>query len=363
MAKARTLKFDTRKAGSAKKIKADLKKQGGDFGRMLWIKADDSKIVRILAEPKDWEDYGYVVVEETDDGKKIGFRGKLPAYGESKPGAKDSYADEVPEARELNVRRQFVIPVAVIDSETGKVQEQNGIMFWAPGKKIMNDVLNHFDRRKTVTDRDLEIVREGSGREGTTYTVLWDDPKKRTKLLNEAEIPDFSEELVRMVGDFMKLYSDDEDADEDEAPAKSKGKAEPSNAKRKAAMEEPEEDDEPEDEPDEEPEPDEDDESDDESDEDEGDEDDEDESEATEPDEDVDDVKGVFTVSNIDVRAGTVDLADGDGVAYTVVYLDSEDENQDVSKLQDGKRYTMRIKKDEDDDWVAVGKITAKRGK
>jgi hypothetical protein len=398
------MKFKAGKAKSTKKIKENSKK-GANYGNMLWVAADTSKTVRMLVEPKDWEEYQFVVVEKTDDGKNLGFKGKLPLF--------DGVEDTVPEAGRMNGRVAYAIPVVVI--EDGKPQDR--VMYWEPGKKMLNELLTIFEKRKTLTDRDVEIIREGSGRD-TTYTLYWDDPKKRSKVLAMlSDAPDFADELVTMVNDFMGLYDADGDGedDEDERPSK-KSKSKKSKAAKKRQMEDDEDDDE-DDDDDTSEEDDDDDESDDDDDDADGDDDEDDEDGDDEDDEidldamDFDELKalakklgvevkkgtktsgykkalaahleaqgedddeadddddedegddlgskvtGTFTVTDIDADAFTVDLEDAEGNTLETVYLDRS--RDDIDEIAEGSKYTATVEKDEDDDWTLVTPLKA----
>lgn len=420
MAKKQKLKFDKREAKSAKKIRENSAK-GSGFGNMLWIKADDSKLVRILAEPNKWLEYNYVGLELNDNGDKMPYR-KLPTF--------DGYAEAFPGTAALRVRTSYAIPVVEID-ESGKLGDR--VMFYEPGQKVLNSLLNRFDRRKTLTDCDLEIIREGSGMT-TTYDLNWEDKKKRPaaeKLLSK--IPDLDEDLLRMVTEAEQEFFKTDEDDEDEAPKK-KGKK--SKAAKKRQMRDEEEDDEDEDsddeEEDEEPEDDDEDESEDDDESDDEDDDDEEEEDDDEEDDDEDDdslpsasdiedldfkglkalaekhgvkvkagsksagfrkallawleeqdesddddddgdegdgdddgedrVDSTFIMSNIDEDAFTVDLEDADGNEYETVYLDRG--RDDVTSYKEGAKYKFVIELDEQEDWVAVTQpeAVAKKG-
>lgn len=330
---ATKMKFKAGKAKNTKKVKENLKK-GANYGRMMWVAADTSKVVRMLVEPKDWEEYSFYVVEKTDDGKNLGFRGKVPEY--------DGIEDAVPETGRLNPRIGYVIPVVVI--EDGKPQDR--VMFWEPGKKMLNELLTIFEKRKTLTDRDVEIIREGSGRD-TTYTLYWDDPKKATltKALKIAEKDgaEFTEELVSMVKDFEALYAADGDGEEEEDEPKAKKAKGKSAAAKKRAMVDDEEDEDDEDEESEE-EAEEADDDDDEAEEAE----DDDEEEAEEGE---DALTGSFEVTGIDADAFTIDMVHVEtGQVLETVYLDRT--RDDIEALEEGGVYSTTVSKDDEDDWT-----------
>ena len=407
MAKTK-MKFSKGSAKSAKNIKQNMSK-GGGFGNMLWIKADSSKTVRIIAEPKDWIEYGYVGLENNADGDKMQFR-KLPTYA--------GYEDDFAGSGALRVRTAYAIPVIEID-EDGKPGDR--VMFYEPGQKLLDSLLNRFERRKSLTDCDVEIIREGSGKT-TSYDLYWSDPKKRAKLIEKAEIPDIDEDLVRMVKEASAEFNKDGGEDEDDEPKSKKSKAKKSKASKKRAMVDEDEDDEEEaDEPDEdeEEEADEDEDSEEESDDEEGDDEDDEEGdeeeselptedevkamefkelkafatenevevkngskskgyrdailawleEQSEGDEDGDEdeegdedegddeageerVEDTFTMTNIDTTAFTVDLEDSEGNEYETVYLDRERDK--VGSYKNKAKYKLVIELDDQEDWVAV---------
>lgn len=231
------MKFQKGSAKSVKNIK-QKKDKGGGFGNMLWIKKDSSKTVRIIAEPKGWIEYNYVGLENNADGDKMNYR-KLPCY--------EGYGDDFPGADALRVRTMFAVPVVEID-EDGKPGDR--VMFYEPGAKVLDSLLNRFERRKTLTDCDVEIIREGSGKNGTTYDLYWEDPKKRAKLIEQMseKVPDIDEDFVRMVQEASQEFNKDapeggSEEDEDDEPKKGK-KAKKSKAAKKRAMRDEEEDDE-----------------------------------------------------------------------------------------------------------------------
>lgn len=292
------MKFHVQKAGGAKQIK-QKSKRNTSFGNMVWIPKDGSRTMRIAVEPSDWPEYQFVMVEETDAGQKLSFRGKLPCF--------EGYDTDVPEAGRVNPRSAFVIPVVVI--EDGKPDES--LKFYEPPKKILTDLIAHFERRQTLTDRDFEIAREGTGRD-TVYTLFADDPKKRAAVDKigaaylENDDPSFADELVRMVNEFMALYNGGDEDAEEEAP-----KAKP--AKTKVMQDESDED----------------------------------------ADDDAVDgeVGGEFVVYNIDTDAFTVDLEAADETVYETVYLDRN--RDDIEALVEDGKYSMTIFMDEDGDWIA----------
>lgn len=376
---AKKLKFQKTKAGGADKIREDISRSSG-FGNMMWIKNGDSKSVRILAEPKDWEKYSFLRYEE------LKAKGKLPVYS----GWKDDFPDVA--AEDPRVRQAHVIPVGVINEESGKADR---FMFWEPSNKVLKDLLAHFDRRKTVLDRDWDIVREGEKLD-TTYTLIPDDPSKRPEVSKLKEL-DFDDELVRMVEEFTAAYasfSGEEPEEEDEKPSKSKSK----KGKPSKRMEEPEDEEEEEEEPEEE-EADGDDES---SEEEEGEEEApdfdemdidelkaaakelgvkvpkgsksptyrkllkaaveaEEEEEPEEEEEEAEDeggaesITGTFVVTDIDARAFTASTSDGE--EDREVYFDRQ--QHDLDEIEEGGSYTFTIEQDEDLDWIVMSEVTA----
>ena len=380
---AKKLKFQKTKAGGADKIRDDISRSSG-FGNMLWIKGGDSKSIRILAEPKDWEKYSFLRYEE------LKVKGKLPIYS----GWKDDFPEVA--AEDPRIRQAHVVPVAVINEESGKAER---FMFWEPAHKPLKDLLAHFDRRKTVMDRDWDVVREGTTMNDTSYTIIPDDPSKRSEVSKLTEL-DFDDELVRMVEEFTAAYAsysgEEPDEEEDEKPSK---KSKSKKGKPSKRMEEPEDDDEPSEE--EEEEADGDDGSDEEGEgEDAPDFDEMDidelkaaakelgvkvpkgsksptyrkllkaavEAEEEEPEEEeeaedeggAESITATFVVTDIDARAFTASTTDGE--EDREVYFDRQ--QHDLDEIEEGGSYTFTIEQDEDLDWIVMSEVVeAKKSK
>jgi hypothetical protein len=377
---AKTLKFEKSKAGSADAIREETSR-GTGFGNMLWIKDGDSKTIRILAEPKDWEKYRFVRYEE------LKAKGKLPTYA--------GWESDYPEVAESvgNPRTAHVIPVATVDDK-GKLDR---FYFWEPSNKILKDLLAHYDRRKTVMDRDWDIVREGKNLD-TTYTLIPDDPSDHSKKeYGSIEELDFDDELVRMVEEFAaahaKFTGEEPEEDEDERPAKKK----PS---KKGRVVEDDDDPEEEEEPEEEPEEEGDDDGEidlDELDFDElkalakklkvkvkagsksagyrkalaahfeaeAEENEEEEEEESDGDDGSsaggeDGLSGQFVITDIDLRAFTATLVDKEGEAREV-YFDRQ--KHDLDELEDDQKIEVTIEVDPDEDWIVTSDIELVKAK
>lgn len=311
--------FKTTKAKSAEAIK-ESSSRGGMQGRALWVPKDGEVTFRIIAEPKDWYQYSYIVVEDTDDGRELGFRGKMPIF--------EGMEEMVPESSNYRERVSYQIPVIAIDSETDEPKFDGKVLLYEPVKKVLNDLLEHHKRKRTLTDRDYTVVREGTGR-NTTYTTLPEDKTDRkvksifSTWQDEAEDV-LASELERNLRMFFKAYDPDavEEAAE-EQPAKKATK------KRKRTLEVEE------------------------SVEDTDDEDEDDVEDADDEDVEGDESESTFVVSDIDTKTWTADFTDTEsGKVFESVYLDRN--RDEVEELIEGGSYEFVITIDEDGDNVAA---------
>lgn len=136
--------------GSKEAVKrAAAKGRGGDFAQIL--KADgDSWKVRFLIEPENWLEY----FEHFFDGKYI------------------VCDDETCPACDDGVRRsqRFIIPVLMV--------EENKVACIKLAKTAYQALERKYQRYGTMTDRDYEITRHGTGQNDTEYEVEPGDKMK-----------------------------------------------------------------------------------------------------------------------------------------------------------------------------------------
>ena len=178
--------------GSMKAMKKSLK--GGAQSNVRNIPKEDSLTVRFLTNPEDW--HGYYEHWMKD--------GPRPCTDDDCEGCE---SDDEKERKRLF---RYMAPAYVVDDQ--KVQALK-----LP-KTLVEQLVNFYQKYKTLLDRDYELSRTGSGQNDTRYMAVPEAPTKIKMARFEDKIPDLDEVLQQMLGD------DDDDDDDDEKPAK-KGKS------------------------------------------------------------------------------------------------------------------------------------------
>lgn len=182
----------TAKAGSIKALRASLERKGGGNDAFLQrVPADDSITVRFLTEPPEWQSY----FEHYDQVMKY-----YPCSDDNCPGCVEGgRPTQRYLANALDVQGDRVIPLVI-------------------PKTLVTKLLHSYDRYDTLTDRDYELIRIGSGLD-TDYDRQAEMPQRRpTKqhtLLDLAEV--LENQLKRATGD---TGSDDAPVVEEKAPAR-----------------------------------------------------------------------------------------------------------------------------------------------
>jgi hypothetical protein len=170
--------------GSINKLKAAVNRGAG--GGLLHRVKEGELRVRFLTEPNEWFNY----FEHYDPVNKF-----YPCSDDC-PGCD---AGDNPSQRFL---------ANVVDIESNKV-----IAVVLP-KTLVEAILKRYQRRGTLIDRDYTLMREGTGREDTTYDVEAEEPTRmvlsRYKPLN----------LKALLEQQLSAGDEDDGDDEDEAPAR-----------------------------------------------------------------------------------------------------------------------------------------------
>jgi hypothetical protein len=206
----------SQKTGSIKQLKKQLKK-GGNSGIIIhYIPKNDSKIGRFLVEPEDFRSY----YEHFDNNLRRSF----PCTREDAcPGC----------VAGLDRPQLYLAPF--VDNETDQVIPLQ------IKKSVMNALTIKYEKYGTLLDRDYEIGRYGEGKEGTTYDVTPEAPKKRN--LSKYQLFDYEDILQKA---YDAVFEDDDSDDEDEAPkrvAKKPGRSKPRGVRRGAPEPFPDDDD------------------------------------------------------------------------------------------------------------------------
>jgi hypothetical protein len=178
------------KVTSVKNLKQGLKSKGG---LITWIPKEASLNVRFLTEPDGWCKYTEIWSEVSNAG--------YPMPEEGQPGYPD------PEQRK-NVR--YLANAVDVDAN-------RGIVLQMP-KSLVNQLVVRYDKYETITDRDYELFKTGSGLD-TDYGLSPEPASKRK--VDQYPIQDLEEVL-------QKTYDSvwgDSDAGEDEGPPARPAKA------------------------------------------------------------------------------------------------------------------------------------------
>lgn len=171
------------KIDSIKDFKKGLKKkaQGAYFWR---VKADESLVVRFLTEPDEW-----ITFFTYYDGSQFHI-----------------VTDETPS----NVSKSTKYAANVV------VVEEDKVVGLEMTKTLAQAVSKIYEKYGTLLDRDVELTREGSGKDDTVYSALPEDPVKMT--LSKYEPLDLWDMLEKQIDGVDEDDDDDDEDDEDEAP-------------------------------------------------------------------------------------------------------------------------------------------------
>jgi len=165
-------------------------KSGGGSGFIKYISAD-GVTVRFLTEPDEW--WGYE--EHYDEAAQRAY----PCTEGDCPGCKAGVRGTM----------RYLAPAVN--------REDDGVLILKIPKTLASDMVSKYDRRKTITDRDYFLYKEGTGKNDTRYKV--DDEEKTRFNADKYKLPDIEAALMEM---WNSVNGDDIDADddEDERPAR-----------------------------------------------------------------------------------------------------------------------------------------------
>jgi hypothetical protein len=185
---ARTAKV--RSYDDAASLKKALKKGGGTTQFFTRLKEDESVLVRFLTEPYGAD--GWVSFKEHY------FDGHMVVCTEP-----DCDACASPDKDERRQSKRWLANVILVDEDT--------VVGLAMPKTLTEAVNKAYEKYGTVTDRDFELSRSGSGLD-TTYSA-WPEEKRPVKLSKYEPI-----DLFEMIQSQIDDSADDEEDDEEETP-------------------------------------------------------------------------------------------------------------------------------------------------
>jgi len=188
--------------GSVKAAKSALKGNRAN-GALRRLKPDETLKVRFLEEPDDWFEAHY---------HWLGGNFLWCSQDKSCAGCK---AGDRP--------KTIVLANAVIfNSEDDREQNKVVVMQMAP--TLANTLLKFHEKRKTITDRDYDLTREGSGVNDTVYSADPDDPRPRKMSRFANDLHDIEAIIASEIGG-----GDGEEDEEDDEPRSTKKPAKKSS--------------------------------------------------------------------------------------------------------------------------------------
>jgi hypothetical protein len=194
--------------GSIAAVKNSAKAGGNKHVRN--IASEKSLTVRFLEEPSEW--FGFYQHFEKPEGY-------FPCTGDDCRGCLNPSDDGSKSFRYL---------------ANAYVVDDSKVMAVMMPKSLVEQLLAYYDKYDTILDRDYDLSKTGSGKEGTKYMASPDSPSKmKTSRFKLLDLDDVLESMI--VGD------DDDDDDDDEPPRKKKS----SSASKKSRRTSDDEDDDP----------------------------------------------------------------------------------------------------------------------
>lgn len=177
-------------AGSLDKLKKALKESNGGGKFFDRIAADSEMICRFISEPTDFISFEQHFMEDREPKSFPCNTGDCEGCDEGNQSSKI-----------------WVAPV--LDVEANRVRALQ------LSKGVVDSLTKIFERRNTIMDRDIAIIREGSGKEGTKYTV--DPLDRRRRDISDLEPPDIIGMIEAQLAEATGAAPVDDD-DEDETP-------------------------------------------------------------------------------------------------------------------------------------------------
>jgi hypothetical protein len=178
-------------AGDPDKLKRELKESSNNDKWFYRLQPDTEIVCRFMTEPWDFVSY-----MQHSEGSGKNFRA-WPCNDGDCVGCDEG----------IDSRKVWVAPV--LDVKESRVRAM------AVPKGVVDSLVKIAERGGTIRDRDITVIREGSGMENTKYEIYSDSRKRRDMSIYEP--PDIMEMLEEQLEEAM---ADDDDDDDDPPPRK-----------------------------------------------------------------------------------------------------------------------------------------------
>lgn len=230
-----------RRSGGLGMVKTAAK---GGKGKPEWLKLEDGDIayIRVLDTGDNWKDaWTHRTPVERDDGDEMHI--DVPCLDQEEegvpcPGCKNNY------------RRQYKFWTNAIvrgdEDAEDEDKQKDRLVIWSGGITIAKQ-LDKLQARHDLRDRDVDVEREGKGKNDTKYTVQWADEEDEPLTDADKKLAEKSHDLNRYTeipeyDDFHKMPGRRDDDDDDTGKSAVKRG---SGFKRRRAAAEDEEDEKP----------------------------------------------------------------------------------------------------------------------
>jgi len=157
-----------------------------NVGNFLSIPEDDSVIVRFLEEPFEWVSF-----------QQHYMGGYFPCVPSDCPGC-EATPPNIPSTK-------FLANVADRNDE-----DKPKVLIMA--KSLVDTLRRRYEKRDTITDRDYELSREGTGRDTKYDAEAQDKEHFSTRGVQLTDLYEFIDQM------FDRAFGDEDDDDEEETP-------------------------------------------------------------------------------------------------------------------------------------------------
>lgn len=186
---------------------------GGDR-TLLLISDGDEATMRFVTEIDKWVFFnehwtqasGFIPCIGSDEGCTFCDEGLSPSY------------------RALAVVYVYEVKRAAKKGRKESLQDMKKVMLLKMNNALQTAITSRSERRGTITDRDVVIIREGAGAQDTTYLPEWSDQKSEGPKISRKDIIDPLDTLTKTAESYYgaskktrnKVVEEDEDEVEED---------------------------------------------------------------------------------------------------------------------------------------------------